>query len=1050
MSDPSRPSGSQSSGSQSSGSQSSGFRTRPSGARPMGERIGGIGPGGVGGRRTPRSGGRKGGRFSMRTRIIFLAIVAVLIILILSLRAIASAYTDYLWFDSVDQSSVWWYILLSRIILALIAIAVFFVLLWTSLYIADRISPKNRPTGPEEDVLSRYHQATAKRKGLIRVLITLFFAIVTGISVSGMWEDWILFINRENFGIEDPQFGTDIGFYVFQLPFLTSVVDWFFAAIIVIFFVTAIYHYINGGIRFQSSGQRVTPAVKAHLSVLLGVLALVRAVDYFLDRYGLVTSSRGFVDGASYTDVTARLPVIYLLMVIAVLAFFLFVYNIWRKGWVLPIIAVGLWAFVSIVMGNIYPFIIQRFQVEPAESRREAALMERNIEHTRVALGLSNVDTKEFDTGKPLTYEGLNNSSDNIDVLPLQDPEIIQQTFEQREGERGYYMFPTPLDVDRYEVDGQAVPVVLGARQLNPSADQVTSGWESERLTYTHGYGVALAPSNTVEEGFPDFVLSGFSTENTDFGLSLDEPRVYFAEGLDGYSIVNTERSEVDEAQGETAQTAQGETAQGSGLESYTYTGDGGVKIGGWFRQAMFALRFWDIDPLISGFVRDDSRVLYVRDIQERVQKLAPFLSFDSDPYTVISDGRVKYIIDAYTTTNRYPFGQRADTEQLPANSGLRGDFNYVRNSVKAVVDSFDGSVTLYQMDMDDPIVNAYRKAFSSLFTDGADMPEDLRKHIRYPADLFRVQTNMWSRYHLSDTQQFYEQAEGWAVAQDPGGVTGPLATIVVSEDGVQQSRRERRIDPYYTLLQLPGEDERKFVIIRPYVPVSAEDTRRELAAFMVAVSDPEEYGRLVVYTTPDGDVDGPALVNSKIQSDPGIAQRITLLDQQGSRVEFGDMLLVPVDQSILYVRPLYVIAESTQVPELQQVIVVLDESVVMCPQLDDALDALFGLEEVETQVGAATSGCVGTIELGGRENLPAGPEGTPETPTTTVSPATTVPTTTTTTLPLSAGTTDEELIRRVSEALEEAQEALADGDLGRYQEFNERARDLLAQALAG
>ncbi len=1020
----------------------------------MGERIGGRGPGGVGGRRTPRSGGRKGGRFSMRARIIFLAIVAVLIILILSLRAIASAYTDYLWFDSVDQSSVWWYILLSRIILALIAIAVFFVLLWTSLYIADRISPKNRPPGPEEDVLSRYHQATAKRKGLIRVLITLFFAIVTGISVSGMWEDWILFINGENFGIKDPQFGTDIGFYVFQLPFLTSVVDWFFAAIIVIFFVTAIYHYINGGIRFQSSGQRVTPAVKAHLSVLLGVLALVRAADYFLDRYGLVTSSRGFVDGASYTDVEARLPLIYLLMVIAVLAFFLFVYNIWRKGWVLPVIAVGLWAFVSIVVGNIYPFIIQRFQVEPAESRREETLMERNIENTRVALGLSNVETKLFATGEPLTYEGLNNSSDNIEVLPLQDPEIIQQTFEQREGERGYYMFPTPLDVDRYEVDGEAVPVVLGARQLNPSADQVTSGWESERLTYTHGYGVALAPSNTVEEGFPDFVLSGFSTENTDFGLSLDEPRVYFAEGLDGYSIVNTERSEVDEAQvaqGETAQTAQGETAQGSGQASYNYTGDGGVKIGGWFRQTMFALRFWDIDPLISGFVRDDSRVLYVRDIQERVQKLAPFLSFDSDPYTVISDGRVKYIIDAYTTTNRYPFGQRADTEQLPANSGLRGDFNYVRNSVKAVVDSFDGSVTLYQMDMDDPIVNAYRNAFSSLFTDGADMPEDLRQHIRYPADLFRVQTNMWSRYHLSDTQQFYEQAEGWAVAQDPGGVTGPLATIVVSEDGVQQSRRERRIDPYYTLLQLPDEDERKFVIIRPYVPVSAEDTRRELAAFMVAVSDPEEYGRLVVYTTPDGDVDGPALVNSKIQSDPGIAQRITLLDQQGSRVEFGNMLLVPVDQSILYVRPLYVIAESTQVPELQQMIVVLDESVVMCPQLDDALDALFGLEEVETQVGAATSGCVGTIELGGRENLPVGPEGTTEPTATTVPPATTVvPPVTTTTPPPPAGTTAEELIRQASEALAEAQEALADGDLGRYQELNELASDLIAQALAG
>ena len=996
-----------------------------------------------------------------------LLVFVVILVLIFSARAIASFYTDFLWFDSIDQTSVWSTILVSRIVIALIAIGVFFALIFASLYIADRLSPKTRPPGPEEEVLRRWHDTAGKRKGLVRTIVGAFFALVVGAGAGGLWQEWILITNRQSFGIKDPQFNTDIGFYVFELPFWSSVVDWLFTAILVIFFVTAVYHYINGGIRFQTKGQRVTPAVKAHLSVILGVLALVRAAGYFLDRYDLVTSSNGVVDGVGYTDENARLPVLYLLMVIAVLAAALFIYNIWRKGWVLPVIAVGLWAFVAIVMQNIYPLIIQRFQVQPSESSREETLMERNIEHTRIALGLNNVQTQEFPTGEPLTLEGLLDNSDNIDVLPLQDPQVVQQTFEQREGERGYFMFPTPLDVDRYEVNGERVPVVLGARQLDPNADQVTSGWEAERLTYTHGFGVALAPANTVVEGFPDFAISGFSTGTED--IPLTEPRVYFAENMNGYAIVNTDRAEVDGGEGEAAQQDEG---------SYFYTGDGGVRVGGTFRQMMFAARFWDLDPLLSGFVNEDSRVLYVRDVRERVEKLAPFLKFDSDPYTVIDEGRVKYLIDAYTTTNRYPFSQRADTEQLPANSGLRDDFNYVRNSVLAVVDSFDGSVTLYRAPVEDPIADAYQQAFPNLFTDSSEMSENLLNHIRYPVDLFRVQTNMWTRYHLTDPQQFYEQAESWAVAQDPGGVTGTQVTAVISDDGTEITRRERRIDPYRTLLRLPGEDELKYVILRPYVPISAEDTRRELASFMVAVGDCggssadecDDYGRLVVYTTPSGDIDGPALVNSKIQSDPGIAQRITLLDQQGSRVDFGDMLLVPVDQSILYVRPLYVIAESTQVPELQQVIVVLDESVVMCPRLDQALDALFGLQPVATQVGTTdASNCVGTVEEAsvvmpeeGTEGVLAQLEGPDEAeevetgeadpdgddPTaTTVPPTTTTPTTVPpTTVPETGTRTDAELIRDANEAFQAAQDALDRGDLGAYQRNFERAGRLIEE----
>ena len=549
--------------------------------------------------------------------------------------------------------------------------------------------------------------------------------------------------------------------------------------------------------------------------------------------------------------------------------------------------------------------------------------------------------------------------------------------------------------------------------------------------------------------GEPNFVVGGLSLERNELGLSLDEPRVYFAEDLGGYAIVNTDRQEVDEAQ---ADSSSGEAA----LESYSYEGDGGVEIGGWLRKAAFALRFGDIDPLISNFVRDDSRVLYVRDVRERVEKLAPFLHFDSDPYAVVSEGRIKYVLDAYTTTSNYPFSQRADTEQLPGNSGLRHEFNYVRNSVKAVVDSFDGSVTLYQVDPDDPIINAYASIFPDLLTDKSEMPADLRAHIRYPTDLFRVQTNMWSRYQLGDPQKFYEQAEGWAVAQDPGGVSGTAITAVVDQEGQLQSTRERRFDPYYTLLRLPGEDEQQFVILRPYVPISAEDTRKELAAFMVAVSDEEDYGKLVVYRTPRGDIDGPALVNSKIQSDPNISRVITLLNRDGSSVDFGDLLLVPVNQSILYVRPMYVVPESTPVPKLQQVIAVLDESVVMCPQLDEALEALFGLRPLAAQSDSAeTSGCTGTVEgvsLG--DDTPTEPvepteptEPTEPPPTTPTTSTTQPPTTTSTTLPEGTTQTVEQLLAQASAAFEAAEAALQQGNLGEYQSQVERAQQLIQQA---
>ncbi len=966
---------------------------------------------------------------------LFLAIGAVIIVLV-SLRGAASFYTDFLWFDALGQADVWRTMILSRVVLALIFIAVLFVLLYGNLAIADRLAPPRRPGGPEEDVLARYHASAGQRPRLVRLAVTLLFALPIGAGASDQWEEWILLTNSVRFGIVDPQFGRDIGFYVFELPFYSYVVNWLFNVVLLTFFITAIVHYVNGGIRFQKSGQRVIPQVKAHLSVLLGLLAIIKAADYYLGRFELTTSTAGAVDGASYTDVNARLPVHYLLIMISLLAFVLLLVNIRLKGWVLPTLAVGLWAFVAIVMGGIYPLIIQRLRVEPAESTREQKYIEYNIAFTRNAMGLDDVQTRPFKSTGGLTFDDIAGNEDIIENLPLLDPSILPQTFENREGERNYYRFSDVLDIDRYEIDGKVTPVVLGARQLNPG-NLPQNSWEARTLTFTHGFGVALAPANAVKAGLPDFRIGGLPVAN-DLGINLDEPRLYYSEDLDGYAVVRTNRQEVD------VPTVTGEE------ESYSYEGKGGVLIGGFFRQAAFALRFWEVDPLLSGFVNDESRVIYVRDVRQRVKKLAPFLHIDNDPYPVLAEGRVQFIVDAYTTTSKYPYGQRADTEQLPDGSGLRHRFNYVRNSVKAVVDGFDGTTTLYVIDGDDPILQAYRNAFPGLFEDFDDMPAEIREHIRYPEDLFRVQTNVWARYQLDDPQQFYEQAEGWSVAQDPGAVTGVLTSAITSPDGVvQQPSREARIDPYYLLTRLPDEDDQDFVILRSFVPVSTEDTRRELTAFMVGKGDPDEYGELVVYKIePRGGTDGPALVNSKIQSDPSISRVVTLLNQQGSRVEFGDLVLVPVENSILYVRPLYVVAQSPPVPELQQVIAVLGERVVMCPTLSEALRGLFGLAVVSDSQDASSSGCVGNT--GGRsapapapevEPAPA-PEVEPAPAPAPVDPAPAPP-------PPPAGTPGSvgDLLAEAVTLFAEADEALREGRLDLYQQRIDEAEELIRRA---
>ena len=935
------------------------------------------------------------GRRSGRGRVVLLTVLVVLLVLLVSLRGIAAFYTDKLWFESLGLGTVWSTALGTRISLALLGAGVFFSLCWANMVIAERFAPVFRPVAPADDLIERYHDLVGHRAALVRLALAVFLAVLFGVSLGANWNEWLLFRNRVDFGETDATFGVDIGFYVFQLPFITAALSWLFSVLVVVLFTTLLVHVVNGGIRFHTQLERTTPQVKAHVSVLLGMLALVQAVRYWVGRYHLTFSTRGTVDGATYTDVNVELRATYLLVLIALFAFGLFIANIWRRGWTLPVLAVGLWMFVAALAGGIVPAFVQRFRVEPSESSMEAPYILDNIAATRAAYGLD-VDTETFEWDGALDSEALGREVETLQNVRLWDPAIIETSFERQQQLKGFYEI-NDVDVDRYVIDGQVTPVMISARDLDTAGVQQSS-WEATHLAFTHGYGVVAAKANDRSaSGDPDLVVSGIPVSTSGGMPEVDDPGIYFGEDKTGYVIVDTDRKEID------YQDAENQSV------TTTYQGTDGVRLGsglgGFVRRAAFALRFGDVNPLVSGNIRPESRVLIERDISGRLHEVAPFLAYDHDPYVVVTDGSVKYVVDAYTSTRNYPNAQRADTGGLGADSGLRGrSFNYARNSVKAVVDAYDGTVTMYVIDPNDPVVQAWRSAFPTLFTDGAEVEgTELEAHFRYPQELFRVQTAAFARYHLTDPDQFYEQTNGWSVAQDPGRrVFQPgdqsNTTPITNEQGIQVDSRKNRVSPYFVQMSLPDEDEEQFLLLRSFVPFSEQDTSQNLTAFMVAGSDPGQYGKLTVYQMPSGEpVEGPSQVASQMESDEAISQRLSLLNVEGTTVRYGDLLLIPIEESILYVRPVFLQSDSNPIPVLANVIVdngsgrpimrtTLREALIALYVGDDATLDLTTLEEERPDAEVPDSG---------------NPDGTGTSSTTTSSTtSTTAPDTTATTQP--------------------------------------------------
>lgn len=1008
--------------------------------------------------RTPHDIPRRLPRTSRRFRIGVAVAVLVIIILITSLRSLATFWTNYLWFKEVEFTSVFRGVLLNQVMLAAIFTVAFFLMMLLSLTVADRVAPRTGSI-PEDELVVRYRQVVAPHGRVVRIVVSVIFALLAGIGTRGEWNNWVLFLNPVSFHQSDPLNHIDYGFYVFQLPFINFLIGWVFAAIVVVTIVTAVAHYLNGGVNFQAPGQRVTWQVKTHISVLFALLAVVRAGDYYLQRISLVLSRKYVVNGATYTVVHALRPADIVLMVAALFAAALFLYNTRQKGWLLPGVAIGVWIVVYLLVGLAYPAFIQAVRVNPSEITRERPYIADNIRATQAAMGLNHVaQSSQQITNAPITPAEVSGNTpqavanqEAIANVRLLDPQFIANAFNRDQELRGYFKFPK-INTDRYDLNGRLTETLIAVRELNSAG--VPAGFVNQKLEYTHGYGAAVAPANETgvhSDGTVKYSLSGLPPVGQPSLTGPNaQPRVYYSDGspTSGYVVAKSKQPELDY-----------ETSTG-GQQATTYQGSGGVPAGSLLRRAAFALRFGDANLLLSGQVDSSSRVMFYRNITQRVEKAAPFLKFDTHPYAVILNGNIYWIIDGYTTTNNYPYAQEADTSRLTGGSNtLAGTtFNYVRNSVKAVVNAYTGKMTFFVVDSTDPVIQSYEKAFPDLFTPVSkanQMYPGITSHWRYPEDLFTVQTNMYGRYHLSDPNQFYTQAQAWNVAQDPGSGTPGQGTVIGTQqfapNGQVVTSQAPRFTPTYLITHLPGQTQERFLILEPFVPVSQGDKQQNLTGFLTAESSASGRGSLQVYTTPPGsNIYGPLLAGAAISANTTISSEISLLNQNGSKVLLGNLVTLPIDNTLLYVEPLYVASSTNAVPQLDDVIVVYDGTAYSSgnASLDRALCNITnsdGSQPFQSYCNTAAANRQPLGAPGASATTPSSPTTTTTTPSTTST--TSPPTSSATTLPPPQGTTLSQLLANARNELNAANAALAAGDLGGYQTHVNQANSDLAAA---
>ena len=938
-------------------------------------------------------------------------VLAIIFALFLSAKSLSAFFINVLWFDSLNRTDVYWGILRSKAELGLLFSFILALAFWVNIFITDRLAPATLPNTPQDLAIERVRGITSKRKGLVRLVVSVVFGLMIGLPMSSHWEEWVLFRNHQSFSIDDAQFKTDVGFYMFRLPFFEAVVSWAFGALIMVVLITLVSHFLNGSIRPQDKINKMSAQSKVHISVLLAAAALLRAANYWLSRYNLTRSSRSVVEGALYTDINAQLPAINLMILVSVAVAILLLWNIRQKGWRLPALAVGLWVVVAIVAGAVYPAIVQRFVVQPSVSTRELPFISRNIEATKAAMGLANVERVPTTSGTATAADIDANDIALRDIRQL-DPAQMRDRFKLDQGLTSFYSV-VDLDVDRYLVDGRVQQLLVASRELNP-AGIPNRTWVARHLIYTHGCGIVAAPASVITaDGRPNYI-----------DLKVTKPQLYFGDGLDGYALVDTDQAEQACPNSKASQ----------------YDADSGIKISGGLRKVAMAVNFGEYNLFGSNLITNKSRMLLVRDVRDRVSKIAPFLQYDSDPYPVVVKGEVSWVVDAFTTSTRYPYAQSANIDQISFGSGLNRSFNYVRNSVKAVVNAYSGDVTFYIVDSVDPIAKAWQAAFPKLFRPISEVDPELSAHFRYPEDLFRVQSNIYGKYQFDDATLFFNRDAAWSVAQAPPNAPESSSGVGVAATGIGAvdsatvlDANVLRFSPYYTIFHAPGAVDKKgtFAMLRPFVPFSSDDSRKELRSIMVVSSDPATYGKITVFDLATPLPPGPATIAAEFESEPAISATITPLDQRGSRVTYGDLQIVPVGKSFMYVRPMYVLPDGA---DAKQVFV----------------RKILAWYNNKSVIGNSVTSVVAQLFPGYAGDLGDRVGGSSTVTTTTVAPST-GGSTPGTTVPATNTSTPKELLAQADALFVQADAALASSppDFSTYQEKLAQARELVRRALA-
>ncbi|WP_370647309.1 UPF0182 family membrane protein [Agromyces endophyticus] len=947
-----------------------------------------------------------------RRRAPIVITIGVVVALVIAFFVFTGLYADVLWYQQLGFLSVLTTEWVARVSLFLIGFLAMALPVWGSIQIAYRTRPVYAKLNSQ---LDRYQEVFEPLRRLAMYGIPVVLGVFAGVSASSRWEVTLAWLNRTPFGQTDPQFGLDIGFYVFELPFYRSVVGFASAVVLLSVLLVIATNYLYGAIRVSGREVVISKSARIQIAVTAGVYLLLQGISIWLDQYATVTESGSLITGAAYTDVNAVIPGRGILAGISVVVAILFFITAVIGRWRLPLIGTALLIVTSLIIGTLYPWVVQRFQVDPSAKSLEAPYIQRNIDLTRDAYDVADVEEIPYQAKTDAEPGALRSDAETTANIRLMDPLVISPAFAQLEQFRQYYQFPKQLDVDRYELDGKTQDTVVAVRDLELAGLGEAASWYNTHLVYTHGYGMVAAAGNQRSvDGQPVFLQSGIPQTGS---LGDFEPRVYFGESSPQYSIVGGPK---DSDPIELDYPAGGENEEQT---QTTFKGDGGPKLDNVFTKLVYALKFQSEQIFLSDEVTTDSQILYDRDPIQRVQKVAPYLTLDSDTYPTVVDGRIVWVVDGYTLSDQYPYSNKVSMSEAIADSeGLTpslafDEINYIRNSVKATVDAYDGTVTLYAWDDQDPVLKTWQKVFPSTVKPMSKMSSELMSHVRYPSDLFKVQRAILGRYHVTQANPFYSQEDAWTTPKEP---TAGSNTALLQP-------------PYYLTMQVPGQDAPAYSLYSTFIPEARGDQSRNLLRGYLAVdSDAGDeagkrstsYGKLRLLTLPEDDnVPGPGQVQAKFNSDPSVSQSLNLLKQGQSDVINGNLLTVPVGGGLLYVQPVYVKSTgNTSYPLLQKVLVAFGDQIAFQDTLDQALNVLFGGDS-----GATT----------GDENVEPGTGagdgdngGSPTTPTT---------------------PSDEmqALLNQAKQALKNKQTALAEGDWAGYGEADAQLADIISKMIA-